>query len=219
MLPAWSPWLLACIVPQSFFIIGAYTVAHDAVHRVASRNHLLNELMLAGCGVVFLFDPILYRRIHLQHHAHTHDGAADPDRFTFAGNVLGRVARSSVVIVGYYAYAVRALWSRPRMRKHVICAPFVPVVIGLTFAGFGRIDIFAIAWAVPVVLANGVLALLLSSLTHDHERDQTKNLDVPRWVGWLLGNGHLHLAHHRFPRVPWHRLPRVWREHVSSARC
>ena len=70
--------------------------------------------------------------------------------------------------------------------------------------------------SLSVLLTTALLGLFLSSLPHDHELDQTHNLNLPRPLCWLLGNGHLHLAHHTFARVPWYRLPGVWREYQQS---
>lgn len=35
------------------------------------------------------------------------------------------------------------------------------------------------------------------------------DLRAPRWLQCFLLNTHLHLTHHRNPKVPWHALPRV----------
>src|SRR5258708_25091620 len=56
---------------QSVTIFVLYIVIHDAAHRNASKSRRLNDAMMFACGVVFLFDPYLYRRLHLTHHAHT----------------------------------------------------------------------------------------------------------------------------------------------------
>src|SRR5262245_56264931 len=64
-------------VVQGLLFFPAYTVAHDAAHHIASRNRLFNEIMLVTCGVIFLFEPYLFRRLHLTHHAHT-DADDDP---------------------------------------------------------------------------------------------------------------------------------------------
>jgi fatty acid desaturase len=41
------------------------------------------------------------------------------------------------------------------------------------------------------------------------EPERARNYAVPRWLGALVLNQHLHLTHHRFPRVPWKMLPQM----------
>ena len=211
--PSWGLWIALGFL-QIPVAIAAYTVLHDASHRVAGRARWANELLLFGCGMVFLTDGLLFRRVHLLHHAHTHR-PNDPDRFTSARSRLARLVRSMLIAVGYYTYAVRTLWREPVWRKRLIVAAVLPIVVTAFFAWLGRLDVFLLLWLLPTWLAEGLMGLLFSSLPHDHEQDQTRNLTLPPVVGWLLGNGHLHLAHHEFPRVPWYRLPRFWREHAS----
>lgn len=202
---------------QVLIIIATFTVAHDAVHRVASRNRFINAAMLWGCGVIFLFDPMLFRRIHLWHHAHTHR-PLDPDRFAAANQLLKRVVRSAFLIVGYYTWAVRNLWNDRRWRAHVAAAPLIPLGVGLLFAAMGKMNVFLFVWLIPLLLADAALAFFISSLPHDHENDVTTDLKLPRVLCWLLGNGHLHGTHHARPRVPWYRLPQVARESCPSIR-
>jgi beta-carotene hydroxylase len=212
-----TPTLLLLAGFQLLAIVALYTVAHDAVHRIASPSRLLNEIMLVGCGVVFLFDPWIYRRLHLVHHAHAHSNQ-DPDRFASSSWLGGRLARSAVLQVGYYLHAFRTLWPHRRWRAHLILSPLLPVVAAALFASVGQLGVFLALWLIPLAVAGWFLGFVLSSLPHDHEADRTRNLKLPRPLCWLLGNGHLHLAHHEFPRVQWYRLPRVWREHQQALR-
>jgi beta-carotene hydroxylase len=202
---------------QVLAIVALYTVAHDAVHRIASRSRLINEIMLVGCGIVFLFDPWIYRRLHLVHHAHAHS-KQDPDRFTSSSWLGGRLARSAVLQVAYYLHAFRTLWPHRRWRAHLIVSPLLPVAAAGLFAWFGWLGVFLALWLIPLAVAGWFLGFVLSSLPHDHDADRTRNLELPRTLCWLLGNGHLHLAHHEFPCVQWYRLPRVWREHQETLR-
>jgi fatty acid desaturase len=41
------------------------------------------------------------------------------------------------------------------------------------------------------------------------EPERARNYAMPRWLGSLVLNQHLHLTHHRFPHVPWKELPRM----------
>jgi fatty acid desaturase len=209
--PAAGPIRAGAFVLQALIIFPAYTVAHDAAHHIASRRRVVNELMLIACGVLFLFEPYLFRRLHLMHHAHTDERGKDPDLFTSGRSWPVRAARSAMLHVGYYAYALRHWWGEPRWRRHLIAAVAMPLLILAAFAAAGRTSVFLVAWVGPLLAAGAVLGFMLSSAPHDARTHTTRNLHVPMVLRWLLGNGHLHLAHHLAPTVPWYRLPAFWR--------
>src|SRR4051794_31008083 len=88
--------LVPLAVAQSLTIFVLYIVIHDAAHPSASRSRRLNDAMMCACGVVFLFDPYLYRRLHLTHHAHTNEDA-DPDHFTASPYLFMRWVKSFLI--------------------------------------------------------------------------------------------------------------------------
>lgn len=217
-LPGWTVVIL--IAPlQVLAICAAYTVGHDAAHHIASRNRFLNETMLILCSVVFLFEPYLFRRLHLTHHAHT-DESDDPDLFTSGRNWPMRILRSSMLHIGYYSYAFQHWRHDGRWKAHVFVGPLIPVIIAGIFVLSGNSLSFVIVWLAPLAIAGSVLGLLISSAPHDATTHTTRNLKLPVFLRWILGNGHLHLAHHVAPTVPWYRLPAFWREfeHSSTTR-
>lgn len=210
-------WMLieGAILLQAIAFCAAYTVAHDAAHHIASRRRLLNEVMLVSCGILFLFEPYLFRRLHLTHHAHT-DEADDPDLFTAGRNGLTRTLRAACLHAGYYVYSLRHWRHEPRWRAHLVAGALMPLVVAGTFLVFGMGTAFLIAWATPLLLASTVLGLVVSAAPHDALSRTTRNLNLPTILRWLLGNGHLHLAHHLAPTVPWYRLPAFWRQHQRT---
>ena len=211
-------WMLigGAIVLQGIAYCAAYTVAHDAAHHVASPRRALNELMLITCGVLFLFEPYLFRRLHLTHHAHT-DEADDPDLFTAGPNVFIRALRSAVIHAGYYLHALRYWRHEARWRGHLLAGAMLPLVVVAIFLAAGKGTAFLFAWVVPLLLSSTLLGFLISSAPHDAHSHTTRNLNVPAILRWLLCNGHLHLAHHLAPTVPWYRLPAFWRQYQRTS--
>lgn len=77
----------------------------------------------------------------------------------------------------------------------------------------------ASAWAYgawwPMLLATmyvrGVWHSVADNLAHHDvnldEPERAHNYRLPRLLGFLLMNHHLHLTHHRYPTVPWPHLP------------
>src|SRR5207249_10681545 len=117
---------------------------------------------------------------------------------------------------GYYAFALRHWRHEPRWRGHLILGPLIPLLVGAAFLIAGKGMVFVVAWAGPLLASGAVLGLTLSSAPHDAAAHTTRNLNVPTALRWLLGNGHLHLAHHLAPGVPWYRLPASWRRYQRT---
>jgi fatty acid desaturase len=201
---------------ESITIFVLYIVIHDCAHRTASKNRPLNDMMMVVCGVVFLFDPYLYRRLHLTHHAHTNE-ESDPDRFTAGRYLLVRWAKSFLIAGSYYVYSLRHFRRNTTLLMHLCFTPVLVVSLCLVFAAAGKMAVLLACWFIPAFVAIGCLGFVLTAWPHHPAEDTSRigsarNLDVPRVLQLLLGNQHLHLVHHYSPTVPWHRLPAYWRE-------
>lgn len=206
--------LLALFEFLTIFVL--YIVIHDCAHRTASKKRSLNDVMLVACGVVFLFDPYLYRRLHLTHHAHTNE-ESDPDRFTAGSNVFVRWVKSFFIAGSYYVYSLRHFRRNATLLMHLSFTPVLVASLCIVFAGAGKLAVLMACWFVPAFAAIGCLGFVLTAWPHHPAEDTSRigaarNLDVPRILQLLLGNQHLHLVHHYSPTVPWHRLPAYWRE-------
>jgi fatty acid desaturase len=172
--------------------------------------------MLITCALLFLFDPYLYRRLHLTHHAHTNE-ESDPDRFTASPRLAIRWAKSFLIAGWYYTYCIRRFSRSRSLPLHLCFTPALLVFLWLLFRAAGRTDVLLAGWFVPDFLAIGFLGFVLTAWPHHPGTDTSrmgnaKNLEVPRVLQLLLGHQHLHLVHHYAPTVPWHRLPVYWRE-------
>jgi len=90
-------WLLA-IVAIGSRQLGLLILMHDGAHGMLARTPWLNRVLAQGfCAWPVLADTDVYRRYHLQHHAHTmQDG--DPD----------------LVLTGHYPIARSSLWRKLR---------------------------------------------------------------------------------------------------------
>ena len=203
-------------VAQSLTIFVLYIVIHDAAHRTASKNRRFNDLMMFVCGVVFLFDPYLYRRLHLTHHAHTNEDA-DPDHFTASPYLVMRWAKSFLIAGSYYVYALRRFKKNATLLVHLCFTPALVAGMWFSFRWMGRTEVLVAGWLLPDFVAIGLLGFALTAWPHHPATDTTRigaarNLDVPWILRILLGNQHLHLVHHYAPTVPWYRLTQYWRE-------
>ncbi len=78
--------------------------------------------------------------------------------------------------------------------------------------------ILAAPIALPAYLAGcyGALSILkirtfLEHRAHEAPRARTVVIERGGVLGFLFLNNHLHIVHHMHPRVPWYRLPALWR--------
>lgn len=90
-------WLLAILLIGSRQL-GLLILMHDGAHGMLARSPRLNRVLAQGlCAWPSFADTDVYRRYHLQHHAHTmQDG--DPD----------------LVLTGHYPIARSSLWRKLR---------------------------------------------------------------------------------------------------------
>lgn len=90
------PYQLAFLI-GGFGIFWCFTPLHDAVHRSASRNRVLNDVIgfLGVLPLVLGITTRIYRYLHLEHHKHTGDKRADPhDRRDDQGALRQEPARN-----------------------------------------------------------------------------------------------------------------------------
>ena len=149
--------LVPLSVAQSVMIFVLYIVIHDAAHRTASKNRRLNDLMMFVCGVVFLFDPCLYRRLHLTHHAHTNEDA-DPDHFTASPYLFMRWAKSFLIAGSYYLYALKRFKKDATLFLHLCFTPALLTALWVSFRWMGRTDVLVAGWLLPdfAAMSSGV---------------------------------------------------------------
>jgi beta-carotene hydroxylase len=235
-----SPWSLT--LPLGVCAYLGYTPAHEAIHRniVRSRrfdpvNRLIGWWAAIGTGMSW---PLLLRT-HLAHHTHT-NAAEDPDAFVqgplrrlFALAALSVGTNLIPVPVWGWIYGKNApalgyldswkVMSAREWRQHQATHTIMCVTVwGLVFAGHGA-AVFAL-FVVPATIGRLLMGIFLSWLPHrpfvSGDRYATATLHRGRLLA-LASVGHsLHLIHHLWPRVPFYRYGKLYRElaPVLSAR-
>ena len=93
-----------CVAFVSAFV--CFTPLHDAVHNsVAPKLSWLNNAVGSLCGIP-LFAPFrVFKLIHLMHHRHANEGAADPDSYAGEGPEWQLPLRWASTFQYYVAYA------------------------------------------------------------------------------------------------------------------
>jgi fatty acid desaturase len=192
-----------------------FTPIHDGAHKSVSRKRWLNELVFLGTWPIFLNSPLLFRRVHMAHHANT-NGPLDPDKFTASESLAMRWAKSMLILPNYWYYAFKHYRRQSKYAAQIALTPLVPIVLFVIFALCGKAWLFILAWIGPVYLAIGILGYVNTAWPHHPATERTRvgntrNLYVPRALQWLMGNQNLHLVHHYQPNVPWYEYRSWWR--------
>ena len=202
-----------------------FTVFHDASHRAVSRSDRVNDWLGRMAILALLPCPIFkaFRFIHMQHHRFANEDAGqDPDAYTSEGPRWLLPLRWATLDIKYILFYLRRLGSRPRTEQRESVLAFVlglVLMAGLVAAGWGAALFWL--WFVPSRIAIFVLALAFDFLPH-HPKKCTQRENpwqaTNNRVGleWLLTPVLLwqnyHLVHHLYPRVPFYRYLRLWRQ-------
>ncbi|HEV2569144.1 fatty acid desaturase [Sphingomonas sp.] len=227
-----SPWWLT--LPLGLCAYLSYTPAHEAIHRniVRSRrfdpvNRLIGWWSALSTGMSW---PLLLRT-HLAHHTHT-NAPEDPDAFVqgslprlFALAALsvgtnlipvpiwGLIYGKKVPNLGYldgWKVMSAAEWRQHQIAHTLTCLG----VWSLIFAGQGA-AVFAL-YVVPATMGRLLMGIFLSWLPHrpftSGDRYRTATIRNGRLLA-LVSMGHsLHLVHHLWPRVPFYRYGKLYRQ-------
>jgi len=215
-------WLhIPLFVLQVLLSILMFTPLHDAVHKTANKNRLVNELMMHGTWIFFLNAPMVFRKIHLAHHAHTNQGEDDPDHFTSANTWLGRWLKSFLLIFSYYNYAIRKFKRTPENFFWLGSSFMVLVIAYLSLFIVDNPLQLLFVWQLPAFVGIGFLGFLNTAWPHHPGKDasrygNTKILKVWKPLEWLLLYQNYHLVHHLRPQLPWYRYTSYWKEHQEE---
>ncbi|PIR23771.1 MAG: hypothetical protein COV44_01075 [Deltaproteobacteria bacterium CG11_big_fil_rev_8_21_14_0_20_45_16] len=205
---------------QTLLVFLAFTLIHDGSHHSISRNPRINEVVLLLCWPMFLNNPILFRKLHWQHHSNVNDPIKDPDHFTASRTLGGRWFKSFFLIFYYIVFGVRnfksAYW---RMQITLSVASSALVLLAAIVTPLTWPIIFV--WVLPAFFGIGLLAYMNTSLPHHPAREtdryrNTSNSYMPWFLQLLMLNQNLHLAHHLRPKMPWYEYPEYWKRNKAE---
>lgn len=229
VLPSMSLPLAAVVIGFALVLHGSLT--HEVVHGHPFPSFRLSEmLVILNPG---LFVPYLrFRDTHLAHHqdAQLTDPYDDPEsnyydpvvwarlsgwqRRVLACNntLMGRIMIGP--LVGQLAF-MRADWTAIRAGDKQVLKGWLlhlPSLVG--------IPLLVLAGPIPLwlyfVICYGAMSVLkirtfLEHQAHALARGRTVIIEDRGLLAFLFLNNNLHVVHHMHPRVPWYRLPSVYR--------
>lgn len=214
------------------------SIQHEILHGHPTRSRWINTAL--GTPPFWLWLPFeSYRHSHLVHHRDERltDPLDDPESryWTPEGyRELGPVGRQLVALQATLAgrLAIGPLWSigrflaeearrliagdRAAMRVWAWHAVFVALVLGWAI-GICSLPLWQ--YLLGFVYCGTALALVRSFAEHKAKEDvaeRTAIVEASPVFGLLFLHNNLHVAHHRWPTLPWYRLPAVYRAHRAA---
>jgi fatty acid desaturase len=201
-------------------------LGHDGTHYTLSRNAALNDFLTN----LFCFWPLGltvsgYRALHYAHHKNTgmeddpelgHKRMRAPqwDLPATPWTVL-RYALKDLIGYSVADYSIIVRFSKPqRKREYVQLALFhIAALSGLLAWGGWPM---AAAWYFSLVTSFMMFFRLRLWLEHQGT-DDTQRIALTSWQAALLSphNAWHHWEHHKYPTIPYHRLPQA-RQRVSG---
>jgi beta-carotene hydroxylase len=202
----WPKWVIFCSNFLALYVLG--TVIHDASHGAAHKIRWVNEALGHGSALLQGFVYPVFKRVHMQHHAHVNDPENDPDHYVSTGGPLWLIAPRFFYHEVFFFK--RQLWKKGRwdLLQWGLSRLLVVITFALAIA-YGYTDYLMNYWLPPACIMGLLLGLFFDYLPHRpfQDRDRWQNARV--YPGWLtnillLGQNY-HLVHHLWPSVPWYK--------------
>lgn len=233
-LHALQPWWLLAILGTLIVVLHG-SLQHEVIHGHPTRHRRLNDLIAKPALWLWLpYDR--YRRSHLRHHRS--DVLTDPLDDPESYYVTSRRWQELPLPVRGILIANQTLAGRLTIGPVLAILGFWCQELRLILAGHGRVRrvwlehlgwvALILAWVtgvcgMPVWLyvaafafPGTALSMLRSYMEHRPAERAGARCAIVEDAGalaFLFLNNNLHAVHHRWPGVPWYRLPAVYRAH------
>lgn len=219
-------------VPLAAISIAQFSsLQHEAIHGHPFRDARLNALLVFP-ALLLVIPYARFRDQHLAHHRDSEltDPFDDPESNYLAPETWERLPRSIKMILNANNTLIGRLTLGPAIGTAIFLGTEVRdmgrdprIVAGWAWHALALVPVALwLGWvsAMPVwlylVACYGAMSLLrirtfLEHQAHDRARCRTVIIDErgPLAVLFLMNN--FHVVHHMHPRVPWYRLPTLYR--------
>ncbi|WP_299724634.1 fatty acid desaturase [uncultured Tateyamaria sp.] len=231
-----APWSLGlAVVVLTLALVLHSSISHEVLHGHPFPSRIASEaLVLVNPG---LFVPYLrFRDTHLAHHqdARLTDPYDDPEsnyldpgvwevlprplRWILAWNntLAGRIVLGP--ILSQMAF-MRCDWRAIRqgdaqvIKGWLLHLPGVALVLGVVWAAPMGLGWYLLACYAALSILK--IRTFLEHQAHVLSRGRTVIVEDRGLLAFLFLNNNLHVVHHMHPRVPWYRLPRLYRANAA----
>ncbi|WP_208348462.1 fatty acid desaturase [Pseudaestuariivita rosea] len=230
----WSPVL--AVILASIAIVQFASLQHEIIHGHPFENRKLNELLVFP-ALTLVIPYQRFRDTHMAHHQDSilTDPYDDPESnyldagvweklpapakavLNFNNCMLGRLLLGPVISqIAFMRSDLRAIrrGDRSVLIGWLWHIPAVTIVLlWITWAGM------PLVWyVVAVYLGLSILKIrtFLEHQAHEKARGRTVIIEDRGPLAFLFLNNNLHVVHHMHPKVPWYRLPSLYRSNSAK---
>jgi len=208
------------------------SLQHEALHGHPTRSGAINEaLVFLPLGLLFPYRR--FKMLHLRHHNDSSltDPYDDPESFYYAiadwhrlpgwirkaldfnNTFLGRFTIGPLVMfVGFVGRDLQLMQARDWQVTRA-WAYHIAGIVAVLFSAAGVCAIPAWLYAAGAYLGLSLLNVRTFAEHQAHEAagGRTVIVEASPLFGLLFLNNNLHYVHHENPRVPWYKLPALYR--------
>ena len=221
-------WAAPAIVLHGAVLDFLFCALHESVHRTPFASRWLNDTVAWITGALLMLPAGYFRLFHFAHHRFTQDPARDPELLTPKAASL---ASWLWFVSGLPNWRARIKGTLRHALTGRVPEPFIPpaqhraivrearalwalylAILALSLT-LGRADALYY-WVLPAIAGQPFLRLFLHA-EHTgcaYAADMfanTRTTDTTAALRRLTWNMPLHTAHHAYPSVPFHALPRL----------
>ena len=217
------------------------SLQHETIHDHPTPSRRFNS-WLASPPLALWLPYRIYRATLLQHHRHggrhVTEVSRDPESFFLRPGTLSRsgmfrralyqanctlagrlIVGPAISVCRFWTAEAREALGGDRQCRIIWARHAIGVTMVLVWTS---VVCHIPIWAYVMFMVYPSISLShLRSFT-EHRADPERSLRTvaveahPLWALMFLNNN-LHIAHHAHPKLPWHQLPRVWREMRGAA--
>src|SRR6185436_7955268 len=213
------------------------SLQHEALHGHPTRSAAVNEA-LVSLPLGLLFPYRRFKMLHLRHHndATLTDPYDDPESFYYAiadwhrlpawlqaildlnNTFLGRFLLGPLVMfLGFLGRDLQLIMSGDRdiLRAwfHQVAGA---VVVLLWVVGFCGVPVWLYVLSAYLGLSILNVRTFAEHQAHETPGGRTVIVEASPVLGLLFLNNNLHYVHHENPRVPWYKLPALYRSNRAA---
>lgn len=231
-----SQWSVAfAVLTATLALVLHASLSHEVLHGHPFASRRANEALVIVSPLVFI--PYLrFRDTHLAHHDDTRltDPYDDPESQYLDPGVWARLPRVLKVVLGFNNTLIGRIlvgpvigqiafmhgdWQAMRRGDRQVTKGWLMHLPGVAL-------VLGVVWIAPLpltwylVACYAALAILkirtfLEHQAHVLARGRTAIVEDRGLLAFLFLNNNLHVVHHMHPRVPWYRLPALYRANAD----
>lgn len=221
-------WLVPAMLLQGLTLVSLFAPIHECIHATAFRTRRLNQAVGWLVALPTLLNADFYRHFHMAHHKYCQDPARDPElqpppptsRAAYLWRISGlpywraRIQQLYAMALGRFeAFDFILQSERAAVRRSVL--GMIGVYLAILAVSIATGSLAALwFWILPVLLARPFLQLYLLSehtgCSADDDVLRNTRTTLALWpIRLMMWNMPFHTAHHLYPQIPFHALPKT----------